>query len=64
MSESDNSDCDELLTSKADSGATSGQRDENPDGLLDEMAQLLDQTERTEEAAAEKLADIANKRWL
>ena len=64
MSESDNSDCEELLTDKADSGATNGQRDESPDGLLDEIAQSLDETERTDEAVAEKLADIANKRWL
>lgn len=34
MSESDISDCEELLTNKADSGETNGQRDEN--GLLDE----------------------------
>ena len=64
MSESDNSDCEELLTNKADSGATNGQRDESPDGLLDEIAQSLEETERTDEAFAEKLADIANKRWL
>ena len=63
-SESDNSDCEELLTNKADSGATNGQRDESPDGLLDEIAQSLDETERTDEAVAEKLAVIANKRWL
>ena len=62
MSESDNSDCKELLTNKADSGETNGQRDEN--GLLEEIAQSLDETERTDEAVAEKLADIANKRWL
>lgn len=64
LSESDNSDCEELLTNKADSGATNGQRDESPDGLLDEIAQSLDETERTDEAVAEKLAVIANKRWL
>jgi len=64
MSESDNSDCEELLTNKADSRATNGQRDESPDGLLDEIAQSLDETERTDEAVAEKLTDIANKRWL
>ena len=64
LSESDNSDCEELLTNKADSGAINGQRDESPDGLLDEIAQSLDETERTDEAVAEKLADIANKRWL
>ena len=57
-SESDNSDCEELLTNKADSGAANGQRDESPDGLLDEITQSLDETERTDEAVAEKLADI------
>ena len=62
MSESDNSDCKELLTNKADSGETNGQRNEN--GLLKEIAESLDETERTDEAIAEKLADIANKRWL
>ena len=64
MSESDNSDCEELLTNKADSGATNGQRDESPDGLLDEIAQSLDESERTDETVAEKLADIAKKGWL
>ena len=64
MSQSGNSDCEELLTKKADSRATNGQRDESPDGLLDEIAQSLDETERTDEAVAEKLTDIANKRWL
>ena len=64
LSESDSSDCEELLTNKADSGATNSQRNESPDGLLDEIAQSLDETERTDEAVAEKLADIANKRWL
>ena len=64
MSESDDNDCEELLTNKADSWETNGQRDESPDGLLDEIAQSLDETERTDEAVAEKLADIANKRWL
>lgn len=54
MSESDSSDCEELLTNKADSGATNGQRDESPDGLLDEIAQSLDEIERTDEAVAEK----------
>ena len=63
MSESDNSDCEELLT-KADSGATNAQRDESPNGLLDEIAQSLDETERTDEAVAEKLADTANYCWL
>ena len=62
MSESDNSDCKELLTNKADSVETNDQREEN--GLLDEIAESLDETERTDEAIAEKLADIANKRWL
>ena len=63
MSESDGSDCEELLTN--DSGETNGQRDESPDGLLDEIAQsALDETKRTDEAVAEKLADIANKVWL
>ena len=62
MSESDNSDCEELLTNKADSGETNGQRDEN--GLPYEIAQSFDETERTDEAVAEKLADIADKRWL
>lgn len=28
------------------------------------VAQSLDETDRTDEAVAEKLADIANKRWL
>ena len=64
MSESDNSDCEELLTNKANSGTKTGQQDESLDGLLDEIAQSLDETERTDEAVAEKLADIANKRWL
>ena len=64
MSESENSDCEELLTNKADTGATNDQRDESPGGLLDEIAQSLDETVRTDEAVAEKLADIANKRWL
>ena len=64
MSESDNSDCEELLTNKADSRATNGQRVESPDGLLDEIGQSLEKTELTDEAVAEKLADIANKRWL
>ena len=53
-----------VSTDKADSGATNGERDESPDGLLDEISQSLDETERTDEAVAEKLADIANKRWL
>lgn len=53
-----------IVRNKADSGATNGQRDESPDGLLDEIAQSLEETERTDEAVAEKLADIANKRWL
>ena len=64
MSESDDNDCEEVLTNKADSWETNGQRDESPDGLLDEIAQSLDETERTDEDVAEKLADIANKRWL
>ena len=64
MSESDDSYCEELLTNKADSGETNDQRDESPDSLLDEIAQSLDETERTDEAVAEKLPDIANKRWL
>ena len=44
--------------------AANGQRDESQDGSLDEIAQLLDETERTDEAVAEKMADIANKCWL
>ena len=59
MSESDDSDCEELLIN--DSGETNGQWDESPDGWLDEIAQSLDETERTDEAVAEKLPDIANK---
>ena len=64
MSESDDIDCEELVTNKAYSGETNGQGDESPDCLLDEIVQSLDETERTDEAVAEKLADIANKRWL
>ena len=34
------------------------------DGLLDEIAQSLKETERTDAAVSGKLANIANKRWL
>ena len=37
LSESDDSDCEELLTNKANSGEPHGQRDESPDGSLDEI---------------------------
>ena len=32
--------------------------------MLDEIAQSLDETERTDEPVSDKLANIANKRWL
>ena len=33
------------------------------DNLLNEIAEALDDTERTDDAIPEKLAEIENKRW-
>lgn len=54
----------ELLTNKAYSERKTDQADQSQDGLLEEIAQSLEETERTDKAVAQKLADIASKRWL
>ena len=50
---------EELLTNKADSERKTNQTDESQDDLLEEIAQPLEETERTEDAVAQKLAEIA-----
>lgn len=37
---------------------------ESQDDVLDDIAQSLDETERTAEPVSEKLANVANKSWL
>ena len=64
LSESDDSDSEELLTDKADSGRKTDHHDESQDGLLEKIAQSLKKTKRTDKAVAKKLADTANKCWL
>ena len=55
---------EELLTNKADSGRKTDSHDESRHGLLEEIAQSLEETERKDGAVTKKLADIANKCWL
>lgn len=64
FSESDNasSDGEHLLSKSAKKKKPAHTEDDDP--LLDEIAQALDDTEKTEPNITDKLANIINKRWL
>ena len=62
LSDSAESDADQLLKSNKRQKIQDG--DEDEDTLLDEIVQSLNETERTDAKISEKLAKIVENRWL
>lgn len=61
-SEHEESDAEKLLSEKKRQKVVDNEEDEDP--LLDEIAQSLTETEKTEPKVSDKLAKIINSRWL
>ena len=62
LSDSAESDADQLLESNKRQKIQEG--DEDEDTLLDDIVQSLNETERTDAKISEKLAKIVENRWL